>query len=219
MGSYAEYTGPPEFKSTFMFAQLAGPLVELEVVGISGISAGFGYNSYLRLPTLPELLDFSLVSNSYGTAGPDPTVLLEKFTGSSTPPQRYEGWISDMDGPMWYAAGLQCKAVQMLDVNAVVVLDFDPDVKIAIFAHAIGLMPGGEDANKDTSFLYIELAIEAVIDIGHGAFTCEATLSPNSFVLDPMCHLSGGFALCYWFSGSGHEGDWVFSVGRLPFCL
>jgi hypothetical protein len=212
VGSYAEYTGPPPFKSIFMFMELQGPLIEFEVVEVSGITAGFGFNSYLRMPDLPSLLDFPLISNSFDPPGPDPVALLEKFTGTS-PPEPYQGWISDMDGPMWFCAGLTCKAVQMLNVNAVVTLAFDPGLKIGIFAHAVGMMPGGPDANKDDSFLYIELAMDVIIDIAGGAFICEANLSPNSFVLDPMCHLSGGFAFCYWYTGSGHEGDFVFSVG------
>ena len=93
---------------------------------------------------------------------------------------------------MWFAAGLQCKAVQVLDVNAVVVLSFNPGVIIAIFAHAVGMMPSGPDANRETSLLFIELGIEVVLDIGHGTFICAATLSPNSFVINPSCHLGGG---------------------------
>lgn len=42
--------------------------------------------------------------------------------------------------------------------------------------------------------------------------------SPNSFVLNKSCHLHGGFALCYWFQGSGHEGDWVFTIGGYHSC-
>ncbi len=41
----------------------------------------------------------------------------------------------------------------------------------------------------------------------------EAQLSPNSFIIAPACHLTGGFALCYWFSPSSYAGDFVFTVG------
>ncbi len=161
------------------------------------LKGGFGYNSYLRLPTIDQICNFPLIDNSFGSAGTDPVALLSEFTSTSNPPQPYQGWISDQDGPMWFAAGLQCKAVQVLDVNALVVLSFNPGVTLGIFATAVGMMPSGPDASRDTSLLYIELGIECVLDISHGTFLCEASLSPNSFVLNPTCHLGGGTYCTY----------------------
>lgn len=45
LGSYGVVTTPSEkFKTFFLFAQLHGPLVELEFGTINGVSLGFGYD-------------------------------------------------------------------------------------------------------------------------------------------------------------------------------
>ncbi|KAF3941743.1 hypothetical protein ABW19_dt0200428 [Dactylella cylindrospora] len=64
-------------------------------------------------------------------------------------------------------------------------------------------------------FAHVELGIVCTLDIGAGTFKVEAQLSPNSFVLHPNCHLTGGFALFSWFKDSPNSiaGDWVMTIG------
>ena len=38
-------------------------------------------------------------------------------------------------------------------------------------------------------------------------------LAPSSFLLDPACHLTGGFAFCLWFGDNPHAGDFVVTIG------
>lgn len=46
-----------------------------------------------------------------------------------------------------------------------------------------------------------------------GYFGVEASLAPSSYLLVPQCHLTGGFALYYWFEPNPASGDWVFTLG------
>lgn len=111
---------------------------------------------------------------------------------------------------LWFAAGLEVKAFQALDVRAVAVFKIDPDVSLGLFADAVCSIPPAMPRNN--CYIYVELGITCRIDIKHGSFSIEGKLSPNSFIFHQSCHLLGGFALYYWFDPSPHAGDFVFSV-------
>jgi hypothetical protein len=110
---------------------------------------------------------------------------------------------------------LEVKAFQCLSVQAVVVLEFNPYVSLGIFAKVVASIPASPPGapSKKKAFVYVELGIVSSVDFHAGIMSIQAKLSPNSFILDPSCHLTGGFALCQWFGASAHAGDWVFTVG------
>lgn len=213
VGSYGELNRSGT-KFVFIFGKLNGPLITLGFAEITGISLGFGYNTRLRLPTLDNVNSFPFLKPSPPPAGtlpagtppaPDPGPL--KLLGT------FNDWITPHDGSFWIAAGLEMRAFQCLDIDAVVTLQFEPEVTIGIIAKAIASLPTTKTPDPTKSFVYAEIGLVATLNVHAGVLRVEAKLSPNSFVLNPACHLRGGFALCYWFLGSGHEGDWVFSVG------
>lgn len=215
VGAYGEITNNGStYKSVFIFAKLEGPLIEFEFAEVSGICGGFGYNSYLRYPSLAEIYNFPFVDNpsNDSLSKPDPLTILTSLTGTD-PSNPNAGWVSDQEGSIWLAAGLKVKAFQTLSINAVVVLEFNPYVSLGIFADAVASMPASTGGTPPFYILYVELGIVATVDFQGGTLRVEASLSPNSFVLNPLCHLTGGFALCYWFAGSPYDGDWVFTVG------
>ncbi|KAH8702265.1 hypothetical protein BGW36DRAFT_405079 [Talaromyces proteolyticus] len=207
-GFYGKVTldhGGNEFTSVFVFARLDGPLVTLELAEISGITGGFGYNSNIKFPSVAEVSEFPFVSKTDLEAKPMDTVKkLVKADGT--------GWFSPRDGSFWLAAGLQVTAFETLVFDAVVVVSWNPKVKLGIFGIAVADIPKGSDIR----FAHVELGIEMVVDFAAGVMKFEAQLAPSSYVFHPSCHLTGGFALYYWFHGSEeseHEGDWVFTIG------
>lgn len=123
------------------------------------------------------------------------------------------GWFSPRDGSLWLAAGLKVTAFETLSIDAVVVVSWNPYVKLGIFGVAVVDIPKG----SSTKFAHVELGIMAVVDFAAGVMKFEAQLSPNSYIFAPSCHLTGGFALYYWFQGAAApqplEGDWVFTIG------
>lgn len=210
VGAYGEVQKPNStatFKTVFMFAKLEGPLIELEFVTIGGICLGFGYNSDIRFPSIQEIPTFPLIANS-SLPTDDPLKVMSRL--ASTDPK--VGVVTPRDGSYWLAAGLQAKALQLLDVTAVVVFEFNPYVSMGIFAKAVAQMPPAPTPHE-ACFVFVELGIRATVDFNAGAVRIEAQLSPNSFIIAPSCHLTGGFALCYWFPPSGYTGDFVFSIG------
>ena len=204
VGAYGE-TNPSDgssYKTVFFFAKLDGPLIELEFVTISGICLGFGFNSRLRFPSVQEVPSYPLIANSE-LGGDDPLAIMDKLANPATG----NAIITPQNTCYWLAAGLEGKLLQVLDVTAVVVVEFNPYVSLGIFAKAIGEMPTGNP------FIYMELGVAATVDFHSGTMRTEAQLTPNSFIINPSCHLTGGFGLCTWFYPSEHAGDFVFTVG------
>lgn len=112
---------------------------------------------------------------------------------------------------MLLLAGISIKALQVLDVLAVLALDPSSDPKFGLIAEATAIIPKGVDREK--AFVVIELHLIAVVDPGHGLLTVTGQLTPRSYILSPSCSVTGGFCIAYFFEGSGHEGDWVLSIG------
>ncbi|KAL5598258.1 hypothetical protein FOBRF1_012051 [Fusarium oxysporum] len=109
------------------------------------------------------------------------------------------------------AMGISIKALQVLDVLAVLALDPSSDPKFGLIAEATAIIPKGVD--RDKAFVVIELHLIAVVDPGHGLLTVTGQLTPRSYILSPSCSVTGGFCIAYFFEGSGHEGNWVLSIG------
>ena len=201
-GEYGTPAGQ-SFDMLFAFAQLNGPLVELEFGSINQVTGGFGHNSSLTIPAASNITQFPFLSSGK-PPGNGPLGILAGFLDAKP------AWINPQLGSMWIAAGLQAEAFQELDIDAVVTLDLGSDVIFGIFADCNATVP---DKNSSIVFARAEMGLEAIVDFGKGVVQIEGQMTPRSFVLDPNCHLTGGFALCYWFDPSGHDGDWVFTIG------
>ena len=111
----------------------------------------------------------------------------------------------------------------------------DSGVVISIFADAVAQLPP-HVPDPAGVILYVEIGMVAEMNLIDGYFRVEASLAPSSYLLVPQCHLTGGFALAYWFGVScppliiqlsrltqclitstnqnnPNAGDWVFSIG------
>ena len=202
IGAYEEVpTAQGTYKSVFVFAKLDGPLVSLGFADIGQVKLGFGYNSVVRLPTIDQVYQFPFVSDAAVTATQGPMEILASMNQ----------WITTQDGPLWITAGMRVLAFQVLAISAAAIFSFGPSLTIAIIADAVARMP--PDAPQEACFLNVELGIICFVDFGKGIFQAQAQLTPNSFIFHPSCHLTGGFALYYWFEGSEYAGDWVFTIG------
>ncbi|KAE8381122.1 hypothetical protein BDV26DRAFT_302156 [Aspergillus bertholletiae] len=188
------------FTSAFVYFMLNGPLATLEFAEIRGVVGGFGYNSSLQFPTATNVLQFPLISPP---ASEKPEEALKSLMNGT--------WFFPKNHSFWLAAGLTVLAFELLDVQAVVVVEWDPKVKIGLFGVATADMP----PKVDKKFAHVQLGLTAVIDLDAGTFKVDGQLTPASYVLDPSCHLTGGFAFYTWFAndGSTSAGDFVFTIG------
>lgn len=205
-GVYTKTLGDHGFKSVFVFGKLEGPLIILEFAEISGITGGFGYNIDLKLPQVSEVLQFPFLMDTPSEPG---AALAKMYEG---------GFFKPSEGSFWVAAGLKVTAFQALTVDAVVVVGWNPYVTLGIFGVAVLDVPKLE--SKANKLLHIELGFAATVDFRSGVMKFEGQLTQNSFILHPDCHLTGGFAIYYWFPAADEaeanpelEGDWVVTIG------
>ncbi|PCD23305.1 hypothetical protein BFJ70_g4643 [Fusarium oxysporum] len=102
----------------------------------------------------------------------------------------------------------------MIFLHAVVVVMFGQSVKLGIYAVALVDIP---NAKSPLKFAHVELGIGVTVDFDYGTMRVEGQLSPKSFILDPNCHLTGGFALFYWFDATHADkslvSNFVFTLG------
>ncbi|KAI1773210.1 hypothetical protein F4818DRAFT_120559 [Hypoxylon cercidicola] len=198
-----------DFTSIFIFAKLNGPLVTLEFAEINSLCGGFGYNSNVRMPTVDEVYEFPFIANTGLSGSQNARDVLEKLVDPSS-----GGWFQALDNTYWLAVGLGVGAFQMLKIDAVVAVQFGSAIKIGIFAVATADIPTPDSPSK---LAHVELGIAAVADFDYGTLKIDAQLSPRSFILDPNCHLTGGFGLYYWFDAphadSSAVGQYVFTLG------
>ncbi|KAI1406916.1 hypothetical protein F5Y13DRAFT_183807 [Hypoxylon sp. FL1857] len=210
-GFYGTVTpkGGSEFKSVFIFAKLNGPLVTLEFAEIDSLTGGFGYNSSVRLPTVDEVYEFPFIASTELGGTSDALQVLERLVDPGP-----AGWFKPLDKTYWLAVGMGVGAFQMLTIDAVVVVTFGNSVKLGIFAIATADVPTPTSSFK---IAHVELGISAIADFDYGTLKINAQLSPSSYILDPNCHLTGGFGLYYWFDAPHADksivGQYVFTLG------
>ncbi|KAK6333228.1 hypothetical protein TWF718_011049 [Orbilia javanica] len=194
-----------KFTMVFIYFKLNGPLFSVGFADISGLTGGFGVNSDITVPTIEQVVMFPFVKPG-GTGDPNdsPLATINGLLNGT--------WFNPSEGKFWVAAGLKVSAFQMLNVDAVLVLKFNPGVQMGIYGVATCDVPSSKSQVK---FAYVEMGISCTLDVEAGTFKVEAQLSPKSFVLHPSCHLTGGFALFSWFKDGENAvaGDWVMTIG------
>ena len=186
--------------SLFAYVMVPLPLGGPPFFFVTGLAGGFGYNRGFVLPPVDQVADFPFVSwatnpSQAPTNGSSALALLDDVA----PPEQ---------GANWLAAGVRFTSFELLDSIALLVLQFGTHFQIDLVGTSTMTLPKG----ADTSYVHAELALEVVFDPTAGVLEAAAVLTPNSYVVDPACHLTGGFAFSSWFSGP-HAGDFVLTLG------
>lgn len=204
IGSYAQINGQT---SLFIFADVSGTFGGPGFFSVKGFSGGFGFNSTLRIPGQDEIDQFpflaSLSDDTVFGEDPSPTAVLETISGGEDP------WVTPSVGDIWVGLGVQFTTYEIVASNAVITAEFGNSFLLALLGISTGQFP----KEGSTTYAYIELELEAVFDPTDGLLSFSATLSPNSYLLDPSCQLTGGFALYFWYDPNAHSGDFVLTLG------
>lgn len=189
------------FNTFFTYCRLDGPIMTIfGFAELTGLSGGFGYNSTIAFPNTQNLLTFPFIAPPDES---DPSKALYQFLQG--------GWFTARRGSYWIAAGFKVLAFEMLEVQTVLTVEFGTGLKFGLFGSATAEMP----KKVEKKFVRVQLDLAATVDFDAGVMKIDGQLTPASFVLDPSCHLTGGFAMYSWFDSRDPalDGDWVFTVG------
>lgn len=202
LGAYARTKQHPDQPSLFLFGKVNGEFGGPPPVQITGIMAGFGLNTDLRLPEGDHVLDFPFLADM-SSPETDPLVVLNNLMGGQ------DAWVRPASGQLWFAAGLEFKVFEFVSGQALLVLEVGDDFAVAVLGTAEAQFP------KDQSlpaYAKVRLGLSAKYRASEGVLKLTAQLAPGSFLLSEDCVLTGGFALYTWFDGA-HAGDFVLTLG------
>jgi len=199
LGSYATTGREP---SLFIFARIGAAFGGPPFFYVTGLCAGFGYNRSLRIPEQNQVAEFPLLAGiddpaAIGGEAPTPAQALAKLAD----------YVKVAQGVNWIAAGVQFTSFQLVKSNVVVAVVPTGDFQLAILGVSRVKL-----AQEGPQFAYAELGIRIVVQPSAGFFGASAVLSPNSYVIVPECHLTGGFAFFVWYAGE-NAGDFVVTLG------
>ncbi|XVQ07137.1 DUF6603 domain-containing protein [Spirillospora sp. CA-255316] len=221
VGSYARLKKTdqyPAYTSLFVFGALEGQIAGPPPVVFTGLALGFGYNSKVGLPEADKVPDFPFVRalgdmQDLTGAAPgqpvDPITVLDKISGGT------DAAVVPANGVMWLAAGLACSIAEIVDVRALLMVQFGGDDFVAALLGTISAdFPARSAGSSEApSIAHLELGFRALYEHSKRQFSLTAALSDNSWLVHKECKLTGGAALYLWFPGSEHEGDFVATVG------
>lgn len=183
-GEYAEVTpksGDP-FKSLALFAALNSPPLGGPIFCfVTGLAAGFGYNSQLNIPTTAEQIpDFALLT----AAGPPPS-------GQPAPDiSVITKCISPSQGEDWIAVGILFRSFEFINSTALLTAAFGNNLQFAILGQSEMSLPPA----SSTNLAYAQVDVEATYSPASGSLEVYGILTNNSYILSRDCHLTGGFA-------------------------
>ena len=205
VGGYAEIPEAPgssrTYTSLFLFAALSFPLGGPPAFFVTGLGGGAGVNRRLVLPA--EVVDvprFPLVAamDASSPFARDPMGALDTL-GSTFPPER---------GTFWFAAGVRFTSFVLVESIAVLSVEVgDGGTEVALLGLSRMDLP-----NKDFALARIELALRGRFSTRDGVLSVIGQLTDNSYLLNPDCRLTGGFAYAMFFKGD-LAGQFVLTLG------
>jgi hypothetical protein len=222
LGSYAYVPNPNGdggYTSLFIFAILDAVLGGPEFFFVTGLAAGFGYNRALVLPNQSSVPQFPLVA---GASDPSALGGTKQEDGSWAMPdpatalQVLDQFVPPECGEYWLAVGVRFTSFDLINSIALLTVEFGNELEIALLDVSYMTLPPPPEPGADAppvSYFYGELGIEITVLPSEGVFTATGILTPNSFVIDPACQLTGGFAFYVWFGDNPHSGQFVLTLG------
>ena len=221
VGSYARIKKTqqhPAYTSLFVFGASNGKIGGPPPVVFTGLALGFGYNSSLTLPTADKVAQFPFVRalrdmGELTGAEPDqpisPTKVLKKVTGGA------DAVVSPANGVLWLAAGVSASIAETVDVSGLLIVQAGArDFLVALLGTMSADFPTRSPGDEEVpSVAHIELGFRALYEHAERRFALTAALGDKSWIFHEDCKLTGGAAVCVWFPGSVHEGDFVATVG------
>jgi hypothetical protein len=207
LGSYASRPA-----SLFAFVMVHAPIGGPPYFYVNGLSGGFGYNRNLLLPSIDRVADFPLVAGARTTGNPFGT---SPSLGRAM--QVMDGYLGSAPGENWLAVGISVSSFGMVSVQALLSVAFGARFQVGLLGVGTLAVPAG----RADPVIYAQLAMEALLIPSQGVAAVYAQLTPDSYVFERACKLTGGFAFSLWFTptdpalpaAQNHAGDFVVTLG------
>ena len=213
IGSYAYFTRGPHKGDIALFLYLAldYPLGGPPFFFVTGLAGGFGYNHELIVPPLEKINEFPLVAQAVnGTDAINPDNGAEIIAKEL---ESLEEYIPVSVGSGFLAIGLKFMTFKMLNSFALLTLALNEGkFELNLIGISTLVVPLDTEGTGLDPVAVVELALQVRFAPNEGILLARAQLTPNSYVLSKKCHLTGGFALAFWFAGE-HAGDFVITLG------
>ncbi|MEE1754431.1 DUF6603 domain-containing protein [Streptomyces sp. SP18CS02] len=214
MGAYVVPDGSGADPSLFAYGSLGSqvgfgpPLFQ-----VRGISAGFGWNSRVRVPAADALGDFPFLValDNPGEIGADdeevdPLKVLGALIGGGNP------WVRPQEGDLWFAAGLAFDCFETFRGRAMALVQTGSDLTISLLGVAGMQLP----TKSSSKIARVEIGIEATLRPTAGELSIGAAFTEKTFLIDPNCKLRGGVGMKFWFGDHANAGDFAFMLGAIP---
>ncbi|NER94137.1 MAG: hypothetical protein F6J86_09920 [Symploca sp. SIO1B1] len=210
MGAYGTVKSHP---SLFIFLMMNDPpLGGPPFFFITGVSAGFGYNSQINLPSKPQdVVSFIFVEGALpqGSGNPFSSSDLSNPDSALT---KLGSTVQPSYGEYWVAAGLNFTVFKFVEADVLLTVAFGNDLEIALLGQAIASIPPPEEGKDIPTIAKIEvdlmIRVAPMAEGNDPVFALDAILGTSSYLLSPDCHLTGGLAFYIWSSG-----DFVITLG------
>ncbi len=205
IGGYSPNHGHP---SLFLYAHLDATLGGPAFCFVTGAAAGFGIERALQIPSIEELSSFPLLpanAPAMPAAGGVTGDTMSALTGVLS---EIESCIPPATGQHWIAVGLDFTSFELVKTSAILTVSFGRRFELNL----LGLSHMSVPSEATNPIAYAELAIKASYAPEDGALRVTGQLTSASYLFEPNCRLTGGFAFCTWFTGE-HAGDFVVTLG------
>ncbi|MGI5335988.1 DUF6603 domain-containing protein [Streptomyces sp. CA-181903] len=196
LGAYQRREG--EKASLFLFGRATAPIGGPPPFRVTGLAAGFGFNTSLRIPEFDQVTEFPLVAGVQDGLPDNPLEVLDLLTGH---------WVTPRQGQIWGAAGVDFTSFEFISGRLLLTLEAGDDLTVALLGTARAAFP-----RTGRAYAKVALQLRIVYRSSRGEFAATALLH-DSYVIDPSCVLTGGFAFFMWSGASDHAGDFALTAG------
>lgn len=197
--------------SLFLYAVLDYPLGGPPFFYVTGLAGGFGLNQKLTMPPPDQVSDFPLIKAAQKPPAvpTDPGAVGSFITEEM---QKFHTYLTPTIGQYFGCAGVHFTSFELLDSFVVVSISFGREFELDLLGLSTLIVPP-QLPPEEPPLAKVSLQIVASFIPNEGLAIVQGRLTPDSHILDPECHLTGGFAFATWFGSNPHAGDFVITLG------
>lgn len=197
--------------SLFLFAVLDYPLGGTPFFYVTGLAGGFGLNQKLTMPKVDQVRNFPFIAAAVNP----PSVPTDPGSAGSFITQQMksiETYLTPNVGQYFGCAGVRFTSFELLDSFVLVSISFGREFELDLLGISTLVVPP-QLPEGEPPLAKVSLQIVASFIPDQGIAIVQGSLTADSHILDPNCHLTGGFAFATWFGNNPHAGDFVITLG------